>query len=233
MVTPGADRLANLLIVLESERPLIAAHSRRVACYAVRLASQYGVSEQALEAIRTGALLHDAGKLAIPSPIVHKTGHLTPVECRTLRMHPEVGVELAKRAGLAAEACQIVLSHHERWDGGGYPDRLSGRSIPWAARLVSVMDAFDALLSANTRLTIDAARGRLEREAGKRFCPWVVASLMAMPASLLEAPVFDVSPAWRLDGYPSRAALGATKAWTAGSPAKLSAGVYCETVTTS
>lgn len=206
-----------LFATLEARRPAVAAHSRRVAAYATRLASVYGLAPRTIDAIHLGARLHDIGKLMVPLRILQKAGPLTAREWAELRMHPEVGVELVDRAGLGDEVCEIVLYHHERHDGLGYPDRLPGPAIRWAVRIVSVVDTFDALTSTREyrrSLSVDAARALIAREAGRRFCPWVVSGLLSMPESLLAPASTGSDRIYLPDGCPDPAALKATVAWT-------------------
>jgi putative nucleotidyltransferase with HDIG domain len=182
-------RAESLIGALDARRPAVAAHCRRVAIYAERIAMHYGLGRVATEQIRQGALLHDVGKLLVPSRVLEKPGRLDRREWGTIRLHPELGVELVGDSGFADEVCRIVLFHHERYDGLGYPDARKGSAIDWAVRIVSVADALDAITSPREyrqRLTIDQARALIAREAGGRFCPWVVAGLLSMPAALLE-----------------------------------------------
>ena len=180
-----------VLAAMDRTRPSVAAHCRRVSTLSVRLALQYGLDRDTIETIRQGALLHDAGKLLVSRRILDKPGRPSAREWQELRIHPQLGVDLVHRAGFDEDVCAIVLYHHERFDGEGYPDGLSGRAIPYTARIVSVMDAFDALTSARdyrTRLDVDAARQMIAREAGTKFCPWVASGLLALPRVLLEVP---------------------------------------------
>ncbi|MFB3854300.1 MAG: HD-GYP domain-containing protein [Vicinamibacterales bacterium] len=212
VVAPGAE---NLFAALAARRPREAEHSRRVSAYAIRLASQYGLSASMLETIGTGALLHDVGKLIVSGRILDKPARLNRREWVALESHPRAGAELVEDQGLGNGIAEIVLHHHERIDGGGYPDRLAGRAIPWMVRIVTVMDAFDALTSPRQyrrALSIDAARSLIAREAGLRFCPWVVAGLMSLPHSLLQPPQ-TVPAAYVQDGLASEAAKAATEGW--------------------
>jgi putative nucleotidyltransferase with HDIG domain len=183
------ERLNHLLATLETQRPEVTAHSRRVSVLAVRLASQYGLASGDIEAIRVGALLHDVGKLFVEPSILAKGDTLTWQEWEELSGHPDVGVELADRAGAPHSACEIVLHHHERYDGQGYPDRLASSAIPWPVRIVSVMDAFDTLtmpFAHREPMSLEAARAFIARRAGSQFCPWVVSGLISLPVSMLE-----------------------------------------------
>jgi putative nucleotidyltransferase with HDIG domain len=216
--TPGAANLVTLLDAVETICPAVATHGRRVATYAVRLAAQYGLAPQSIETIRVGALLHDIGKIQVPAEILAKPGRLNAGEWAELRTHPEIGCDLVERMGFGDAVCEIVLYHHERYDGIGYPHRLAGSAINWAVRLVSVADAFDALTSARTyreALSVDSARSHLAREAGNRFCPWVVSGLLSLPPGLLEPADRDGSPTVIPDGWADPVAVAGTRAWQA------------------
>jgi putative nucleotidyltransferase with HDIG domain len=217
MQIPASQRLEHLLSMLETQRPQVAEHSRRVAVLAVRLASQYGLSPQAIDSIRVGALLHDVGKLFVAPHILKKSSGLSRSEWEELAGHPEVGVELADRAGAAHGACEIILYHHERYDGQGYPDRMASSAIPWPVRIVSVMDAFDALVypvsPVRDPMSVEAARAFIGRRAGSQFCPWVVSGLLSLPASMLETGSTAERPLCIPDGLAARDVLGATEAF--------------------
>lgn len=191
MLRVRLGRVDTVLATLDRHRPEVAAHSRRVATYAVRLAVQYGFDEDTIETIRVGALLHDVGKLLVPARILDKPRRPNPREWEQLRIHPVVGMDIAHRAGFDDEVGTIVLYHHERFDGGGYPEGLEGIAIPFPARLVGVMDAFDAITSQRDyreRLSVDAARQMIARDAGTKFCPWIVTGLLALPPAMLTPP---------------------------------------------
>lgn len=209
----------SLVAALEAKRPSVASHCRRVAGYGVQLATHYGLPEAMIETIRVGSLLHDIGKMLIPAQILSKPGRLTEEQWHALQAHPEHGFDLAERLGFDAEILDIILYHHERNDCSGYPDGLEGQAIPWTVRIVSVMDAFDALTSPRTyrdALSIDGARTLLAREASDRYCPWVVSGLLSIPKTMLEAVAQGVPACYRPDARPSEAVLRtATTSWTA------------------
>jgi len=194
MLQTELGRVESVLMTLEQKRPEVAAHSRRVSAYSVRFASQFGFEPRELETIRVGALLHDVGKLLIPSRILTKPGRPNAREWRELKIHPELGMEIAHRCGFDDEVCHIVLYHHERYDGSGYPDGLAKDQIDFKVRIVNVMDTLDALTSARDyreRLTFEAARALIVRGVGTHHCPWVVTGLMAMPPEMFTIPVPD------------------------------------------
>jgi len=210
--------LEDIIAAMEARYPAVAAHCRRVSLYAVRLATQYGLPASTIETIRVGSLLHDLGKLEVPERILEKPGRLTEREWARLRHHPESGLALVQRLGFDEAVAEIVLYHHERIDGSGYPDSLAGEAIPWAVRIVSVMDAFDALTSPRAyraALSLEAARALLAREAGTRYCPWVVSGLLSLPRIMLQHVEPDHREAYLPDSCPGMAALSlATQAWT-------------------
>ncbi len=218
MLQTALGKVEPLLSTLEAARPSVAAHSRRVAVYATRLAAQLGVDRRSIETIRIGALLHDVGKMLVPARILSKPARPNRREWQELRAHPELGVDIAHRAGFEDEVCGIVLYHHERWDGSGYPDGAAGRSVHWTVRVVSVMDMFDAVTSPRhyrESLSIDAARTMIARDAGRRFCPWIVSGLMALPASLLAPPSVDSPCSCLPETLNRHAGADATEAWSA------------------
>src|ERR1051326_2641476 len=123
-------------------------HVRRVQDEAVRLARVLGVDGEAdIQAIKAAALLHDVGKLAIPEPILNKPGRLTPAEYEIMKRHAPIGADILSVIGLPYAVAPIVRHHHENWDGTGYPDGLAGAGIPIGARILAVVDCFDALTS--------------------------------------------------------------------------------------
>ncbi|MEW5980958.1 MAG: HD domain-containing phosphohydrolase [Acidobacteriota bacterium] len=191
MLRTRLGRVDTVLAALDRHRPDVAAHSRRVATYAVRLASQYGLDRDTIETVRVGALLHDVGKLLVPARILEKPRRPNAREWEQLRVHPVLGMEIAHRAGFDDEVGTMILYHHERFDGTGYPDGLKRTVIPFTARLVGVMDAFDALTSQRDyrdRLSVAAARQMIAADAGTKFCPWIVSGLLALPPEMMTPP---------------------------------------------
>jgi len=220
VTTPTVGNLDTVLTLLETARPSVASHSRRVATYSVRLAMQYGLPPKLIDTVRIGALLHDVGKILVPSRLLTKPGRLSDREWSQLQHHPVLGLELIERLGFDDTVAEIVLYHHERADGLGYPDGLTTDAITWPVRIVNVMDAFDALTSPRAyrqALSVEGARSLIAREAGSRYCPWVVSGLLSLPSRLLEPCKADLVPPYVPDGYPNRAATWATESWTTAS----------------
>ena len=155
-------------------------HLQRVETYAVEIGKELGLAAGQLEALRAGALLHDIGKLAVPEHIVSKPGKLTQEEFEKMKIHPVVGAEILERVRFPYEVTPIVRSHHERWDGSGYPDGLKGENIPIGARILAAVDFVDALASERQyrrALTLGEAIQKMAGESGKAFDPQVVAIL--------------------------------------------------------
>jgi putative nucleotidyltransferase with HDIG domain len=130
---------------IESKDPYTLGHCERVADYACALARAANIDDTSLFWFRMGALLHDVGKIEVPIEILNKPGKLTPEERAMMERHPEAGVALLKDVEFPWDVLPMVRSHHERWDGRGYPDRLTGEAIPLHARLLALADVFDAL----------------------------------------------------------------------------------------
>jgi putative nucleotidyltransferase with HDIG domain len=169
--------IETLALAIEAKDETTADHLRRVEVYAVEVAREMGLDEIQLEALRAAALLHDVGKLAVPEYIISKPGRLTPEEFEKMKTHTVVGGEIVEQIGFPYPVAPIVRSHHEKWNGGGYPDGLSGDQIPVGARILAAVDCLDALASDRQyrrALPLDEAIGVVQREAGKSFDPVVV-----------------------------------------------------------
>ena len=152
-------------------------HSDRVTAWTVELAERLGYEGSDLLDIQRGALLHDIGKMGIPDSILLKPGPLTPEERREMERHPELARDLIASIGYLAGSIDIPFSHHERWDGGGYPLGLRGDDIPRAARMFSIVDVFDALTSDRPyrkAWEVGATIAYLREESGRHFDPEIV-----------------------------------------------------------
>ena len=160
-------------------------HSFRVAYYAVALARALGLRGDTLKAIEWGSLLHDVGKMVVPDDILRKVGPLTEDEWHIMRQHPNWGFDMLAEVGfLQQPALEIVYSHHERWDGAGYPRGLSGDDIPLAARIFAVVDTYDAITSDRPYRRAhshQAAMAELVRVAGKQLDPSIVETFLQLP----------------------------------------------------
>jgi putative nucleotidyltransferase with HDIG domain len=152
-------------------------HSRRVSAYSLLIARGLNLTRDTLRALEIGALLHDIGKAAIPHNVVMKPGKLNGEEWKIMKLHPQLGLELLDGLpGLEREA-EIVYSHHERFDGAGYPQKLAGEAIPLGARVFSVADTLDAVTSDRCYRTgqpLSAARVESHRVAGSQFDPAIL-----------------------------------------------------------
>ncbi|MEU3335483.1 HD-GYP domain-containing protein [Streptomyces sp. NPDC006668] len=156
-------------------------HSERVGQASMMIARELGMDDARVEVLRFAGILHDVGKLGVPTRLLRKDGPLTPEERRVIELHPEYGHEMVRGIGFLGEARAAVLHHHERLDGSGYPYGLMGSQIPESARVVAVADAFDAMTSTRSyrrARPVPAALEELGRCAGAQFDPRMVAALV-------------------------------------------------------
>src|SRR5436189_2621543 len=143
----------------------------------MELGKELNLKENELEALRAASLLHDIGKIAVPEHIICKPGKLSPEEFEKMKIHPVVGAEILMRAQFPYPVVPIVRSHHEKWDGSGYPDGLKGEDIPIGARILAAVDCLDALASDRQyrkALPLDEAMRRVKADSGVAFDPKVV-----------------------------------------------------------
>jgi len=157
-------------------------HLQRVQLYATEIGKDLGLSEKELEALAAAAVLHDIGKLAVPESIISKPGKLTRSEFEKMKIHPVVGAEILERVEFPYPVVPIVRSHHEKWDGSGYPYGLRGEEIPIGARILAAVDCLDALASDRQyrrALPLDEAMARVASESGTAFDPRVIQALQA------------------------------------------------------
>ena len=175
------EAVASLASAVDARDACTGDHSRRVADLSARLAQRIGLDSDEVEFVRLAGKLHDIGKLAIPEEVLRKAGELTDEEIQMLRQHPTIGCRMLESLNIEPVA-KWILYHHERWDGGGYPEGLSGDRIPLASRIIHVADAYDAMVSGRS---YSASRNHvavleeLSRCAGSQFDPGVVAVLIA------------------------------------------------------
>jgi response regulator RpfG family c-di-GMP phosphodiesterase len=178
------DTLEALGAAIDLRDSPTAGHSRRVFLYSMELAKSIGGLEQEIRSLAMGAWLHDIGKLAIPDRILLKPGPLLDHEWQVMRRHARIGYELVKSISFLAGAAEIVLTHHERFNGSGYPQGLRAEEIPLGARIFAVADTLDAMTSDRpyrAALPLQAARDVIERGSGTLFDPLVAAAFLRVP----------------------------------------------------
>ncbi len=197
-----------LALAIDAKDHTAQSHIRRVQVYAAGLARTLGMSHNEIQGVKTAALLHDIGKLAVPEHILSKPGPLTQEEFQKIRIHPQVGAEIISGVPFPYPVAPLILSHHERWDGKGYPAGLKGDEIPLGARILSVVDYFDALMSErpyHKAMSFDAAIGLLRQESGKALDPKVVQTFIDMYPALHAEAEMSQQPARRLTRVPTHA----------------------------
>lgn len=173
------DTIIRLSVVVEFRDNSTAYHIRRMAEISAVLARAMGIEGREAELIECASPMHDVGKVGIPDAILQKPGRLTPGERRVIEQHPQIGAEILgePRNDLIAAARVVSLSHHEKWDGTGYPNRLAGEQIPLSGRIVGLADVFDALASKRPykdAMPIEQVLDIIRQERGKHFDPQVV-----------------------------------------------------------
>jgi diguanylate cyclase (GGDEF)-like protein/putative nucleotidyltransferase with HDIG domain len=186
-----------LALAIDAKDRTSQSHIRRMQLYAASLARALGMSENDIQGVQTAALLHDIGKLAVPEHILSKPGPLTNDEFLKIRAHPKVGADIVSSVPFPYPVAPLILSHHERWDGKGYPTGLRGEQIPLGARILSVVDYFDALMADrpyHKAMDRASAMQLLRSEAGKALDPTVVTTFLdLLPAIEDEAAALDES----------------------------------------
>jgi putative nucleotidyltransferase with HDIG domain len=192
-----------LATAIDAKDEVTHGHIRRVQAAAVGLARELGITDDlSLRAIEAAALLHDTGKIAVPEHILNKPGKLTPAEFEKMKLHAPIGAEILSSIDFPYPVVPIVRHHHESWDGTGYPDRLSGLDIPIGARILSVVDCFDALTSDRpyrSRMTDEAAIAILMERRGVMYDPAIVDAFVAAHERLMPSDT-SVHPAARAVG---------------------------------
>jgi HD-GYP domain-containing protein (c-di-GMP phosphodiesterase class II) len=152
-------------------------HTERVSQYCEAIAVEMGLSEKEVSDIKIAGSLHDIGKIMIPPELLNKPGKLTDEEYAIVKRHPETGYQILKSVDEYVSLAKYLLYHHERWDGKGYPEGLSGDAIPLQARIIAVADAYEAMTASRPyqkSKTTDEAKAELRRCAGTQFDPEVV-----------------------------------------------------------
>jgi diguanylate cyclase (GGDEF)-like protein/putative nucleotidyltransferase with HDIG domain len=196
-----------LALAIDAKDQTAQSHIRRVQVYAAGLARGLNMSETDIQGVKTAALLHDIGKLAVPEHILSKPGPLTQEEFQKIRIHPQVGAEIISAVPFPYPVAPLIHSHHERWDGKGYPQGLRGAEIPLGARILSVVDYFDALTSDrpyHKAMSHDGALTLLQQEAGRALDPAVVdLFIRTLPELAAEAERLEHAPGRRLNLEPA------------------------------
>ena len=180
--------IETLAMAIDAKDQITHGHIRRVQTYAVGLAQRMGITDVALiRAIEAAALLHDMGKLAVPEYILNKPGPLTAAEFEKMKLHSSVGADILSAIEFPYPVVPIVRHHHENWDGTGYPDGLQGLAIPMGARILSVVDCFDALTSDRPyrpRLADKEAIQILKDRRGSMYDPAVVDTFLRVHSEI-------------------------------------------------
>ena len=166
-----------LALAIDAKNHTTREHLNRMYAYSMEIGKALGISQEELTALQTAALLHDVGHLAVPEHIMSKPGKLTAEEFEKVKIHPTVGAEILEQVGFPYPVVPIVRSHHERWDGAGYPHGLKGEEIPVGARILSAIDSLDAMVSERPyqrALPLEQAVEYLVKHSGTEFDPRVV-----------------------------------------------------------
>lgn len=189
--------ITTIVNLIDAKDSYTEGHSRRVSAYSVSLARELGFSGRELEDLRKVALLHDIGKVGVSDLVLNKPGRLTTEEFAAMKLHTVIGSDIIKSVTTIPSLYTGVRNHHERYDGNGYPDGLSGENIPFNARIIAVADAYDAMTSTRVYrklLPNERVMAELERGAGTQFDPVVAGKLIEMiKAGRLENLSPDIS----------------------------------------
>jgi putative nucleotidyltransferase with HDIG domain len=190
--------LTALARAIDAKSPWTAGHSERVTTLALQIGDVLGLSAESREVLHRGGLLHDLGKIGIPAEILDKPGRLTPEETEVMRSHTLVGARILEPIPAFREVVPIILQHHERWDGEGYPHGLAGEKIDRLARVLTVADYFDALTSERPyRSAHEKAEviKQIGAEAGRLFDPEAVAAFRIVAEKNEGGSIESLSPA--------------------------------------
>lgn len=205
------DQLLEILAALvDAKDPYTAGHSRRVAVLGVAVATHMGLPDEERAGLWAGGYLHDLGKLGIPLRILAKPGRLDPTELASVQDHPGLGAGALEEIPALRFLVPAARSHHERWDGGGYPDGLSGQGIPLMAQVLGVVDAYDAMTTSRAYrppLSHEAALKEIAAESGRQFSPEVAQAFLTLPEAFFRA--FQQPGSWTPEPFadPQRRAI--------------------------
>jgi len=179
----GLSAVYALVSAVEAKDPYIYGHSRKVNTYAVALAEAIGLSPDEVANVSTAALLHDIGKIGIPDKVLNKKGKLNEEDWRAIKAHPKLGATIIRNIPHLVPCVNSILHHHERWDGGGYPEGLKGEEIPREARILAIADTFEAMTSARPyrpALPLEEIVKELRQGAGLQFDPKLVEAFIGI-----------------------------------------------------
>jgi HD-GYP domain-containing protein (c-di-GMP phosphodiesterase class II) len=172
------DVITMLIVTLDVRDPYACSHSERVAALSVLISSEMKLPVGEIERIHAAAHLHDIGKIGIPGPVLNKQDKLSRDELAQMQSHSRIGHDILCKMGLFKDVAPIVLYHHERYDGMGYPDNLRGEAIPLGSRIIAVADSFDAITSDRTYRpgsSLHYGFHEINRHVLDQFCPDVIA----------------------------------------------------------
>jgi response regulator RpfG family c-di-GMP phosphodiesterase len=189
METGSLVTLEAFVAAIDAREHEVGNHSLRVTEFSLVIGSACGVRGRDLVGLYSGSLLHDVGKIGVPDQVLLKAGPLTPEEQAIMHKHPEIGFRIIGHIGYFAAAAEIIRTHHEHFDGSGYPRGLRGQDIPHGARVFAVSDALDALTVSRPyrkAVPFDAAAEEILRESGKTFDPAVVEAFLRSTDELKE-----------------------------------------------
>lgn len=178
-----------VITVLDARDPYTFEHSWRVAHFSEIIALRMGLDPPWVDLIHLAAHLHDIGKVGVPDYILNKAGRLSEAEYAQMKTHPRIGYNIVKKLPALEEMAHYILAHHERWDGGGYPQGLAGKEIPLGARIIAVADSFDAMTSDRayrSKLSVNQAFGQIALGAGGQFCPETAEAFLGLQREMPE-----------------------------------------------
>ncbi|MCK4697486.1 MAG: diguanylate cyclase, partial [Dehalococcoidia bacterium] len=193
----GLSAVYALVSAVEAKDPYIYGHSRKVNTYAMALAESIGLSPDQVANVSTAALLHDIGKIGIPDKVLNKKGKLNEEDWRAVKAHPELGATIIRNIPHLVPCVNIVLYHHERWAGGGYPEGLKGEQIPIEARILAIADSFESMTSARPyrpALPLEETMKQLKQGAGLQFDPKLVDAFIRIVEAGLPGKVKMTQP---------------------------------------
>ena len=215
-----------IMAILEQRDPHMADHTRKVQHYATMIAREMELPDRVIKRIEIAAMMHDIGMVALPDSILLCPGVLSDEQRRIMRRHPLLSVRMMERMEFLEQEIPAVRYHHERFDGKGYPEGISGAAIPLTARILSVADAFDAMTSPRTyrtAKTVAEAIGEIARASGTQFDPTVISAFMSMADRLGEELIHV--PGISTDDPSAKEGHTASASWRESIEAEIEAGI--------